>query len=164
MLAVGDEVMRFDISLPLKGKDNSRIPSSFRPAPDINMAEVKAQRTFRFERSNGSWVVNGKVFDENTVSANPAMGTEEIWTIQNPGGGWQHPVHIHFEEHRTLMRNGTPIPSTCSEYGRKDVIQLGAKQEVKLFMRFRDVKGRYVMHCHNVIHEDSGMMVRWDIV
>ena len=37
-------------------------------------------------------------------------------------------------------------------------------EEVRLFMRFRDMKGRYVMHCHNVVHEDHAMMVRWDIV
>jgi FtsP/CotA-like multicopper oxidase with cupredoxin domain len=26
------------------------------------------------------------------------------------------------------------------------------------------MKGRYPMHCHNVVHEDHAMMVRWDIV
>ena len=49
-------------------------------------------------------------------------------------------------------------------YARKDVIPLAANEEVRIFMRFRDMKGRYVMHCHNVVHEDHAMMVRWDIV
>jgi FtsP/CotA-like multicopper oxidase with cupredoxin domain len=38
-------------------------------------------------------------------------------------------------------------------------------------MRFRDMGhtnepayNRYVMHCHNVVHEDHAMMIRWDIV
>jgi FtsP/CotA-like multicopper oxidase with cupredoxin domain len=30
-------------------------------------------------------------------------------------------------------------------------------------MRFRDMKGRYVMHCHNVLHEDHAMMIRFDL-
>jgi FtsP/CotA-like multicopper oxidase with cupredoxin domain len=30
-------------------------------------------------------------------------------------------------------------------------------------MRFRDWLGRYVMHCHNVIHEDHAMMLRFDV-
>ena len=34
---------------------------------------------------------------------------------------------------------------------------------VNLFFRFRDWLGRYPMHCHNVIHEDHAMMLRWDI-
>jgi FtsP/CotA-like multicopper oxidase with cupredoxin domain len=131
-------------------------------AAKLSDSKVK-KRTFRFERSNGAWVVNGPLFEEDVVSANPAMGTEEIWTIQNPGGGWSHPVHIHYEEHRMLSRNGKAPSPTSGEYGRKDVIALGPNDEVKMFMRFRDLKGRFVMHCHNVLHEDSGMMVRWDI-
>jgi hypothetical protein len=30
-------------------------------------------------------------------------------------------------------------------------------------MRFRDFQGRYVMHCHNVVHEDHAMMVNFTI-
>jgi FtsP/CotA-like multicopper oxidase with cupredoxin domain len=35
--------------------------------------------------------------------------------------------------------------------------------EVKLLVRFRDLQGRYVTHCHNVVHEDHAMMFRFDI-
>jgi hypothetical protein len=31
-------------------------------------------------------------------------------------------------------------------------------------MRFRDFTGKYLIHCHNMGHEDNVMMVRWDIV
>ena len=31
-------------------------------------------------------------------------------------------------------------------------------------MRFMDFEGRHVMHCHNVVHEDHAMMIRWDIL
>ena len=34
-------------------------------------------------------------------------------------------------------------------------------QSIKL--RFRDWLGRYAMHCHNVIHEDHAMMLRFDV-
>jgi FtsP/CotA-like multicopper oxidase with cupredoxin domain len=54
--------------------------------------------------------------------------------------------------------------NACVDYARKDVIQLNNNEEVRIFMRFRDMKGRYPMHCHNVVHEDHAMMVRWDIV
>ena len=33
-----------------------------------------------------------------------------------------------------------------------------------LRQRFRDFVGRYLIHCHNMNHEDNFMMVRWDIV
>ena len=47
---------------------------------------------------------------------------------------------------------------------RRDVATLLPGDEVKVFMRWRDFLGKYVMHCHNVIHEDHSMMIRWDIV
>jgi len=151
-------------------------PFKMRVLPDVDFNALVARaakaktRTFRFERGNGAWMVNGQFFDENVVSANPGQETEEVWVIQNPGGSWRHPVHIHFEEHRVLSRNGVaPTPNkqsanACVDFGRKDVIQLNNSEEVRVFMRFRDMKGRYPMHCHNVVHEDHAMMVRWDIV
>jgi FtsP/CotA-like multicopper oxidase with cupredoxin domain len=150
-------------------------PFKMRELPDADFFALLARaakaktRTFRFERGNGAWTVNGQFFNENAVSANPGQESEEVWILQNPGGSWRHPVHIHFEEHRVLSRNGVqPRPNSqfnaCVDYARKDVIQLNNNEEVRIFMRFRDMKGRYPMHCHNVVHEDHAMMVRWDIV
>ncbi len=47
---------------------------------------------------------------------------------------------------------------------RRDVALLLPNTEVKVFMRWKDMLGKYVMHCHNVVHEDHAMMIRWDIV
>ena len=47
---------------------------------------------------------------------------------------------------------------------RRDVANLLPGDEVKLFMRWKDFLGKHVMHCHNVVHEDHAMMIRWDIV
>ena len=35
--------------------------------------------------------------------------------------------------------------------------------ELRPFFRFRDFQGRYPFHCHNVVHEDHAMMLRWEI-
>jgi FtsP/CotA-like multicopper oxidase with cupredoxin domain len=91
-------------------------------------------------------------------------GTAEIWTIRNDGANWSHPVHIHFEEFQILEWNGKQIPRGHVRKVKKDVLNLGPMDEVKIFMRFRDFHGRYVMHCHNTVHEDHAMMLRWDIV
>jgi FtsP/CotA-like multicopper oxidase with cupredoxin domain len=86
--------------------------------------------------------------------------TAEIWKLDG-GFNWSHPIHIHFEEHQVLKRNGqTP---TLIERGRKDVIRLGENDDVEIYFRFRDFTGRYPMHCHNTIHEDHAMMLRFDI-
>ena len=47
---------------------------------------------------------------------------------------------------------------------RKDVIRLDPNALVEIVMQFRDYKGIYPMHCHNVVHEDHAMMIMWQIV
>jgi FtsP/CotA-like multicopper oxidase with cupredoxin domain len=160
ILNPGDPLLRFDV-IPRTAPDTSQIPTFMRALPPINFNEVVQARTFRIERSNGGWVINGQFFDVNRIDAHVKRNTAEVWTLQNPGGSWSHPVHIHFEEFRILNRNGAAPPS--NEMGRKDVIKLGPNEQVSFFMRFRDWNGRYPMHCHNTVHEDHSMMIRWDL-
>lgn len=51
-----------------------------------------------------------------------------------------------------------------NERGRKDVFVVGELMTVRVLVRFRDFSGKYLMHCHNLTHEDHAMMVRFDIV
>jgi FtsP/CotA-like multicopper oxidase with cupredoxin domain len=162
ILNPGDPLMVFSVTGP-KVKDPSRIPQTLRPLPTINLNEVVAQRTWRFDYDGGAWTVNGLPFDPDRIDAHVQKGTAEIWTITNEGSDWSHPVHIHFEEFQILSRNGIPVLPNDPEHSRKDVIALKPNEEVKCFFRFRDFTGKYVMHCHNVVHEDHAMMIRFDI-
>ena len=47
---------------------------------------------------------------------------------------------------------------------RRDVATILPGDEMKVLLRFMDFEGRHVMHCHNVVHEDHAMMIRWDIL
>ena len=150
--------------------DPAAAPLMLRPLPDpdfaalLQRASTARTRSFEFKRNGGAWTVNGRLFDPRQVTARIDQESEEVWILRNPHGGWSHPIHSHYEEIRILSRNGVPTSTTSPEYGRKDVIQLNRNEEVRVLMRFRDRKGRYVTHCHNTNHEDSGMMFRWDIV
>jgi FtsP/CotA-like multicopper oxidase with cupredoxin domain len=168
------------INIGSKAPDFSRDPADGKPFylralpdPDFNALMARAAkaktRIFRFERGKGAWQVNGKFFDENVINANPAQESEEVWVFQNGGGGWAHPIHAHFEECRVLSHNGIPVQPNVSvdgyvPYSRGDVVPLMISEEYRSFFRFRDMKGRYVMHCHNSVHEDHAMMIRFDVV
>ncbi|HEV8242172.1 MAG TPA: multicopper oxidase domain-containing protein [Thermoanaerobaculia bacterium] len=66
---------------------------------------------------------------------------------------------------RPVLGRGRRSPLDTFMGGRRrDVAILLPSDEVKVFMRWPDFLGKYVMHCHNVVHEDHGMMIRWDIV
>lgn len=161
ILNPGTQLLRFDVDSNPAQPDVSRIPAKLRELPPIDLSEVVKTRIFNFDRGNGGWTVNGNLFDVKQAVALVKKNTAEIWVLRG-GGNWEHPVHIHFEEGRILSRNGLPPPP--HERGRKDVYVLGRGEEVKIFMRFRDFEGKYMMHCHNLTHEDHAMMIRWDIV
>lgn len=138
------------------------------PLPSKNPA-VK-QRTFSFGTLNGAWTVNDKLFSKDVISAYPVGGSAEVWTLKS-GGGWSHPIHIHFEEFQVISRDGSAAKMNIEDKSRKDVVRIGqaswnttGSSEVKVYMQFRDWYGDYPMHCHNVVHEDHAMMVLFKVV
>lgn len=155
------EVLRFNI-VDLKRPDNSQVPSFLRALPEINLDAVVAHREWVFDHDMGLWTVNGDFMDPTIISAAPKQGTAEIWTFRNAGSSWAHPVHVHFEEFQVLEWNGKPPTGVLKS--RKDTAVLGPNDTVKVFYRFDDFKGSYVIHCHNNVHEDNAMMLRWDVV
>jgi len=145
-------------------RDPSRVPRKFRKQPDIDFREVRRERLFTFDYDNGLFTVDGQLMDPNRIDAAIEQGTAEIWTLRNEGVSWGHPIHTHFEEFQIFEINGQPIEPLAFKDAKKDVVQLGPGDEIKFFGRWRDFLGRHVMHCHNVVHEDHAMMIRWDIV
>lgn len=158
--STGTPLLRFEVDRP--ARDFSQVPAKLRELPPVNLNEVVTTRNWTFDNQNGAWTINGRLFDSNRVDATVKRGTAEIWVLTNPYRDWSHPIHIHFEEFQIISRNGQATP--VDEVSRKDVVRLAPGEQVKIFMRFRDFTGRYLMHCHNNIHEDHGMMLRWDVV
>jgi manganese oxidase len=158
--------------------DLSQVPDPLIPNPIL--PAVTRVRNFEFNRGAtqttagstaffGPWGVKtdnqGDTLDADygRVSAAPSFGTTEQWTLQNGGGGWDHPIHIHFEEGQIIARNGSANNVPAWEKGRKDVYRLRPSGSVTLKMQFRDWGGMFMEHCHNTVHEDNAMLLRWEI-
>jgi FtsP/CotA-like multicopper oxidase with cupredoxin domain len=109
--------------------------------------------------------VNGQAahsFNANRISELiPKPGEVEHWTLVNGGDGWDHPIHLHFEEGITIDRGGAPIPAT-ERLVRKDVWRLRSadKSKVTFQVQFGEYGGSYVNHCHNTVHEDFALLMR----
>ena len=109
---------------------------------------------------------NALAADFGRVTAAPSFGSRETWTLVNARDRWDHPIHIHFEEGQILSRtdrNGNPVPISPAEQGRKDVYRLHPGGSVTITMQFRDWGGMFMEHCHNTMHEDNAMLMRWEI-
>jgi FtsP/CotA-like multicopper oxidase with cupredoxin domain len=184
-------VMAFNITGPPPSKDLSQVPSVLTTLPNIAtpLANLFGTRVWNFndfvagaegDPSNPTakvFNVNGLTFDPNRADASIQQGSAETWLIRNrfPGTGWTHPVHIHLEEGRVLDRRNITVNPTTGvitinsqgvpplEQGRRDVYPILPNDEVLIFLQFRDWFGKYMMHCHNLGHEDNLMLVRWDV-
>jgi FtsP/CotA-like multicopper oxidase with cupredoxin domain len=158
----GDLILQFQVTGP-KVKDNSLPPSKqkFYSLPTTTDTP-RIVRTFKFDRLNGQWSINGQFMDCNTFRFTVQQNSVERWLLTNLTGDWTHPVHIHLEEHQILSRNRS-APTVPADQGRKDVTQLHPNERVELFFRFRDWLGKYPIHCHNVVHEDHAMMALWHV-
>ncbi len=164
-------VMAFDVASESTSKVNNAIPAALDPYNQtMALTESMATRTrqFKFFRDHGRWTINGQTWDDVVESgftktlANPEPGTVELWEIQNPSGGWHHPVHIHLIDFQILSRNGKP--PLAHERGPKDVVYLGENETVRLLMKFKPYhRGKYMMHCHNLVHEDHDMMGQFEV-
>ena len=191
MLDPGDGLLQFQV-VEAKGPDPSRIPDRLRELPRIDPGEIRRERVWEFDYDGGLWTVNGKVFDPNRVDAGIEQGTAEVWIFRNGGNNWSHPIHSHFTEFLIQAVNGVPfdrswiqdwregeeefVPYLAAPAARRrpihrfmggmrrDVATLLPGNEIRVVMRWSDFLGKYVMHCHNVVHEDHSMMIRWDIV
>jgi FtsP/CotA-like multicopper oxidase with cupredoxin domain len=159
----GNLLLQFRVS-GQRVQDNSVDPGSnvtFYNLPSTN-ATPRIVRTFKFDRLNGQWSINGQFMDCNEFRFTVQQNSVEQWLLTNLTGDWTHPVHIHLEEHQILSRNRNP-PTLKIESSRKDVSQVHPNERVQLFFRFRDWLGKYPMHCHNVVHEDHAMMALWHV-
>jgi FtsP/CotA-like multicopper oxidase with cupredoxin domain len=159
----GNLLLQFQVS-GRRVDDDSVDPATnptFYQLPSTN-ATPRIVRTFKFDRLNGQWSINGQFMDCNEFRFTVQQNSSEQWLLTNLTGDWTHPVHIHLEEHQILSRNRNP-PTLAVERSRKDVTQLHPNERVQLFFRFRDWLGKYPIHCHNVVHEDHAMMALWHV-
>ena len=161
--------------------DASQVPLTLIPNPSLS-APVARERVFEFGRganqtvapttnpmtaSEGPWGIKtdgGAMLAAaySRVTAQPKFNTREVWTLKT-SGGWDHPIHIHFEEGQIISRDGSASNVPAWERGRKDVYRLRPGGEVKISMQFRDWGGMFMEHCHTTTHEDHAMLMRWDI-
>lgn len=164
------EVMAFDVvgdATDLSDNDVPDVLDPHAPAMDLTEAMAVRTRTLRFHRTGGQWAVNGRTWadviasDYEFVWADPGLGDVEVWEFVNDSGGWWHPVHTHLVDFRVLDRDGRP-PEPW-EAGGKDTVYVGENETVRVVARFGPHTGRYMLHCHNLVHEDHDMMAQFRV-
>jgi spore coat protein A, manganese oxidase len=154
-----ERIMRFDV---VRSEiDDSLVPSTLRNIEFIPESAAVRTRNFRLDRINQMWVINDRGWNSNQIDANPQLEEIEIWTFRHPTTTGFHPMHLHSMEAQILDRNGQP--PRPYERGWKDVFYVGENETVRVIGRFRPLTGKFMYHCHNMVHEDFDMMRQFEV-
>jgi FtsP/CotA-like multicopper oxidase with cupredoxin domain len=153
------DVMRFVVARRVA--DDSTVPARLAEIEPLPAGRV--HRTWRFERGEAhghrGWTINDKAFDPRRMDARPRLGEVEVWRLFTD---LHHPVHVHLSPFQVLGRNGhEPGPFDA---GWKDTVDLRPAEYVDIAVRFTDYRGHYLLHCHNLEHEDMAMMSAFETV
>jgi bilirubin oxidase len=146
----------------------SRAQALMLPEPEAPAREGKhelyTQLAFRHMRG----FLNGRRFDTDDMAAvaddeRLPVGKASVWTFSNDGQGMamSHPIHIHGVRFRVIERSGGTVPADLRDgmidTGYKDTFGIFAGERVRVLIA-PTVPGLFMYHCHNLEHEDGGMM------
>ena len=157
-------IARFTVSPGARTRGQElALPEDERPARG-GRHEVRTQLAFRHMRG----FLNGRRFDGDDMMAVAddewlPVGESSAWTFTNDGAGMamSHPIHIHGVRFRVIDRRGGDVPADLREgllrVGYKDTFGIFAGERVRVQVA-PTLPGLFMVHCHNLEHEDGGMM------
>ena len=133
----------------------AQAPTTFLPSPDLRGMPTARYRRFVFSERDAlsKYFINGRQYDRHRIDVRARINTVEQWTIENPTDE-QHPLHIHTYPMQVIAINGRRQAFT----GYQDEVLLPIHGRVTIRLRFADITGETVFHCHILAHEDHGMM------
>src|SRR5262249_26284873 len=115
--------------------------------------EITNKRVLTLRHEDGRYEIDGKEFDPDRIDQVVKLGAVEEWQLK--GIRDAHPFHMHVNSFEVLL----PTKDHAKEqWVWRDTVMVGDGESVTIRARFTDFCGKTVLHCHNLDHEDKGMM------
>lgn len=153
----------------------AKLPSTLSQIVPIN-TEGAPQRKIKLSMSHMRFLINGRTFRMDEIAFDVKRGAVEVWNISNPVIGMPHPMHLHGFSFQVIERLNSPAQissltrfakgRTVSDLGWKDTVLVWPGETVRIAIDFsHDFPGdqTYLFHCHNLEHEDGGMMINFRV-
>ncbi|MDP2421376.1 multicopper oxidase family protein [Sediminibacterium sp.] len=165
----GFKIMKFKVTQTVS--DSFIVPASLSAVNTIPASSSSKTRNFVINamqmtsgmNMTGIHRINDKTYDKNRIDETVAANATEIWVLDNSQGDEPHPMHLHGVHFQVLERNGGRGQLTASESGWKDTVLVMPRETVKIIIPFSTLTGVFVFHCHNLEHEDDGMMLQYQL-
>ncbi len=171
----GFKIMKFVVDKA--ESDPFTMPGTLNTIPAISAASAAKTRTFeigvsmegsgkhkmgKMKNMAGMHTINGKTFSMDRIDESVPLNNVEIWEFNNTNGDEPHPMHMHGTFFQVLSRAGGRNKLTAHEQGWKDTVLVMPGESVRVITKFERA-GKFVFHCHNLEHEDDGMMLNFQV-
>ena len=175
----------FSISIQGTERQTASLPETLTQHKALDVAQaVNAGAPRRFTLQSGmgmSWTINDRQFDMMDVARDEKvrLGDTEVWEFINQSSGGMgmgmtsqpHPMHVHGLQFKILERKVDPaeaggydsLKDGFVDEGWHDTVLVMPGEQVRIGMKFEDFAGLYLYHCHNLEHEDMGMMRNYQV-
>ena len=174
-LPLGTEFNVLKLSVAAGERVVAKLPATLSQVGAIH-TEGATERKIELSMAHMRFLINGRSFRMDEIAFDVKRGAVEIWRIDNPSMGMPHPMHIHGFSFQVLERLNSPPGlsatarfgkgRTVSDLGWKDTVLVWPGETVRIAIDFsHDFPGSqtYLFHCHNLEHEDGGMMINYRV-
>ncbi|CCH57667.1 bilirubin oxidase (plasmid) [Fibrisoma limi BUZ 3] len=152
--------------------DPFRMPVSLSTVTPLSTASAVKTRQFDIGISaegmdgmsgmKGMHTIGGKTYLASRIDESVKLGDTEIWEFDNSKGDEPHPMHLHGTFFQVISRVGGRNTLYANEKGPKDTVLVMPGERVRIIAQFK-TPGTFVFHCHNLEHEDDGMMLNFRV-
>lgn len=170
------KIMKFNVTQ--KVTETFSIPTALATFSPISSSLSIKTRTFDIANNSGAHTamnmnmgsmssmhkIGGKSFNMDRIDETVNAGTTEVWEFDNSNGTDLHPMHLHGVHFQVYSRVGGRGAIQPHETGWKDTVLCMPGEKVQIIMTFPNNPGKFVFHCHNLEHADSGMMLNYKII
>ncbi len=175
---LGGDYPVLKIRVDRKVSDNDSLPSRLTPIAPLRIKDAANSDNIRkitLSMRHMSALLNGRSYKMNDIKADEIIPVNSLQLMQFDNGFNQgmhgmmampHPMHLHGEQFQIVKREinsrATSTYKTVSagfiDKGWHDTALVMPGEKVTILKPFNDFKGLFMYHCHNLEHEDLGMM------
>jgi FtsP/CotA-like multicopper oxidase with cupredoxin domain len=172
-------VLKFRVTKKEQG--NNALPKVLTPITALRVKDAQNAanpKTITLSMRHMSALLNGRSYQMDDIQPDEMIPVNTLQLIEFDNGfsggmgmhgmmmDMPHPMHLHGEQFQIVKRemnsgaqeNYQTVASGFVDNGWKDVVLVMPGEKVTILKPFNDFKGTFMVHCHNLEHEDMGMM------
>jgi len=176
-LPLGGEYPVLKVKVVKQAESNDSLPARLTPIKPLRLSDAVNRndpREITLSMRHMSALLNGRSYKMNDIKPDEVIPVNTLQLMAFDNGynrsmgmmAMPHPMHLHGEQFQIIKREVNPrhkaahasVSEGLVDSGWKDTILVMPGEKVTFLKPFNDFKGMFMYHCHNLEHEDMGMM------